>query len=217
MSANAQNDFLVAPETVESCPNCGGTDLRVWRKSYDRLHRVSRQEFVYSRCLRCDLVFLSSRPFETDAHKFYPSDYGPYQSSGSQRQAVGPYAKSSLGFIKGPLLKAVRALNTGARPVRRSRQLRRGPYLSHLVPGFCARFPGNCRRRNGPPPAEPLRSEVLTGTLRAMAEVVPALRALDQDTLPETVVKGGVIVAWGATDRRSPGRPVRCRLRGTSR
>ena len=114
MSANAQRDFLVARETLDSCPNCGGTDLRVWRKSYDRLHRVSRQEFVYSRCLRCDLVFLSSRPFETDAHKFYPSDYGPYQTSGSRREAVAPSAKSSLGFIKGPLLKAVRALNAAA-------------------------------------------------------------------------------------------------------
>ena len=49
-------------------------------------------------------------------------------------------------------------------------------------------------------PDEPLRSEVLTGTLEAMAEIVPALRGLDPATLPEATVKGGVIVSWGATD-----------------
>jgi glycine/D-amino acid oxidase-like deaminating enzyme len=53
-------------------------------------------------------------------------------------------------------------------------------------------------------PDEPLRSEVLTGTLQAMAEIVPALRALDPATLPEATVKGGVIVAWGATDIYDP-------------
>jgi glycine/D-amino acid oxidase-like deaminating enzyme len=49
-------------------------------------------------------------------------------------------------------------------------------------------------------PGEPLRSKVLTDTLAAMAEIVPALSGLDPETLPEAVVKGGVIVAWGATD-----------------
>jgi glycine/D-amino acid oxidase-like deaminating enzyme len=49
-------------------------------------------------------------------------------------------------------------------------------------------------------PGEPLRSEVLTGTLKAMAEIVFALRGLNPERLPEAVVKGGAIVAWGSTD-----------------
>jgi hypothetical protein len=53
-------------------------------------------------------------------------------------------------------------------------------------------------------PGEPVRSEVLTGTLEAMAEVIPTLRGLDPKTLPEAVVKGGVIIAWGATDIYDP-------------
>ncbi len=53
-------------------------------------------------------------------------------------------------------------------------------------------------------PSEPVRSEVLSGTLAALAEIVPALRGLDAETLPEAVVKGGVIVAWGATDIYDP-------------
>ena len=53
-------------------------------------------------------------------------------------------------------------------------------------------------------PDEPLRSEVLSDTLKAIAEIVPALRGLDPGTLPETVVKGGVIVAWGETDIYDP-------------
>ncbi len=53
-------------------------------------------------------------------------------------------------------------------------------------------------------PGEPLRSEVLEGTLSAMAVIVPALRGLDPKTLPEATVKGGAIVAWGATDIYDP-------------
>lgn len=53
-------------------------------------------------------------------------------------------------------------------------------------------------------PGEPLRSEVLTGTVHAMAEIVPALRGLDPETLPEAMVKGGAIVAWGESDIYDP-------------
>jgi glycine/D-amino acid oxidase-like deaminating enzyme len=49
-------------------------------------------------------------------------------------------------------------------------------------------------------PGEPLRSQILSGTLRALAEIVPSLRRLDASALPEATVKGGVIVAWGETD-----------------
>jgi hypothetical protein len=47
---------------------------------------------------------------------------------------------------------------------------------------------------------EPLRSRVLTGTLRALSNIMPLLRGLDANNLPEACVKGGVIVAWGQTD-----------------
>jgi glycine/D-amino acid oxidase-like deaminating enzyme len=53
-------------------------------------------------------------------------------------------------------------------------------------------------------PGEPLRSRILSGTLSALAEIVPSLRALDPSTLPEATVKGGVIVAWGETDIYDP-------------
>jgi hypothetical protein len=53
-------------------------------------------------------------------------------------------------------------------------------------------------------PGEPLRSEVLNGTLQAMGEIVLALRGLDAETLPEATVKGGAIVAWGSTDIYDP-------------
>ncbi|HEX8168425.1 MAG TPA: FAD-dependent oxidoreductase [Beijerinckiaceae bacterium] len=53
-------------------------------------------------------------------------------------------------------------------------------------------------------PAEPLRSRVLAGTFRALSEIVGSLRGLDPETLPDTCVKGGVIVAWGQTDIYDP-------------
>lgn len=53
-------------------------------------------------------------------------------------------------------------------------------------------------------PDEPVRSEVIAGTLKAMKDIVPALGELDPENLPEALVKGGVIVAWGATDIYDP-------------
>src|SRR5258705_4851316 len=53
-------------------------------------------------------------------------------------------------------------------------------------------------------PAEPRRSQLLQGTLGAMAEFMPSLRALDAGMLKDVTVKGGVIVAWGETDIYDP-------------
>lgn len=53
-------------------------------------------------------------------------------------------------------------------------------------------------------PAEPLRSELLEGTLQAMAQFVPSLNNVDVGELQDVTVKGGAIVAWGATDIYDP-------------
>jgi glycine/D-amino acid oxidase-like deaminating enzyme len=53
-------------------------------------------------------------------------------------------------------------------------------------------------------PTEPLRSGLLEGTLKAMAQFVPSLRALNPGELQDVTVKGGVIVAWGQTDIYDP-------------
>lgn len=118
MNTNAQTNFLVVCETLDRCPNCGSLDLSIWRKGYDRLCRVSRQEFTYSKCRQCTVVFLSSRPAESDAHKFYPVDYGPYQPPGTHagekdKSAVSEQ-KPAFQLLKGALLKAVHGLNNAA-------------------------------------------------------------------------------------------------------
>ncbi len=64
-------------------------------------------------------------------------------------------------------------------------------------------------RNTAPPdwetyPQEPLRSRVIRETLSALAEIVPSLRGLDPEELPEATVKGGAIVAWGDTDIYDP-------------
>src|SRR5262249_54608530 len=53
-------------------------------------------------------------------------------------------------------------------------------------------------------PAEPVRSRIIAGTFRALSAIVPSLRTLDADSLPETCVKGAAIVAWGKTDIYDP-------------
>jgi hypothetical protein len=51
---------------------------------------------------------------------------------------------------------------------------------------------------------EPLRSRILAETFRALSEIVPLLCALDPEKLPDALVKGGAIVAWGKTDIYDP-------------
>jgi hypothetical protein len=53
-------------------------------------------------------------------------------------------------------------------------------------------------------PPEPLRSRIITGTLRALSAIVPSLRDLHPENLAEAIVKGGAIVAWGKTDIYDP-------------
>jgi hypothetical protein len=53
-------------------------------------------------------------------------------------------------------------------------------------------------------PSKPLSAEVLTGTISAMSEIMPCLAALKGASLPDALVKGGVIVAWGETDIYDP-------------
>ena len=53
-------------------------------------------------------------------------------------------------------------------------------------------------------PDEPLRSDLLRGTLEAMAEFVVSLRELTPEELVDVTVKGGIIVAWGKTDIYDP-------------
>lgn len=60
-------------------------------------------------------------------------------------------------------------------------------------------------------PDEPLRSRIIEDTLKALAEIVPSLRPLSATDLPETVVKGGAILAWGKTDIYDPMSELHCR------
>lgn len=72
--------LTVETEELAACPDCGGGRLRVWCRGRDRQHNLSGQEFRYSECRECGLVFLSLRPLESEAGKFYPEDYGPYRA-----------------------------------------------------------------------------------------------------------------------------------------
>jgi glycine/D-amino acid oxidase-like deaminating enzyme len=53
-------------------------------------------------------------------------------------------------------------------------------------------------------PSEPLRSQLLEGTLNAMSQFVLSLRDIKASELKDITVKGGVIVAWGQTDIYDP-------------
>ncbi|MBD2306404.1 class I SAM-dependent methyltransferase [Chroococcidiopsis sp. FACHB-1243] len=76
---------LVDTEALSTCPNCSSNKLNIWCRAYDRQHKSSQQEFIYSRCKECNLVFLSVRPVETEVYKFYPENYAPYKGTLNQR------------------------------------------------------------------------------------------------------------------------------------
>jgi 2-polyprenyl-3-methyl-5-hydroxy-6-metoxy-1,4-benzoquinol methylase len=90
--------------------------MRFWRKGYDRLYRSSRQQFIYSKCFHCHLVFLSSRPPEADAYKFYPKEYGPYQPLGARENSQAGTTvlekTSVLARVRRATLRAMSALNS---------------------------------------------------------------------------------------------------------
>lgn len=75
-----KENIWVETEDLRSCPRCKSDRLKLWCKGFDRWYRTSRQEFVYSQCQNCELIFLSSRPVETEIEKFYSSGYQPYQT-----------------------------------------------------------------------------------------------------------------------------------------
>lgn len=83
-------------EQLSLCPNCGRTNLQLWCKGYDRLYELSRNEFIYSKCQKCELIFLSLRPRESEIHNFYPINYGPYQPPTENPQRSPSHAPSQL-------------------------------------------------------------------------------------------------------------------------
>ncbi|MFA5882555.1 MAG: class I SAM-dependent methyltransferase [Acidimicrobiia bacterium] len=95
MAASAEpGQVRVAVERVSRCPLCGSGDQRRWFASRDRLHRLDQQDFTYSRCRTCRLVYLSVRPTREDSGRLYPDDYAPYLTSAGARE-LGETAPAS--------------------------------------------------------------------------------------------------------------------------
>lgn len=86
----------VETERILACPLCGDSRAQPICHSPDRQHRLSAQQFIYSRCRRCGVVFQSLRPLETGIATFYPDDYLPYQATTVTARSDGPQT------IRGP-------------------------------------------------------------------------------------------------------------------
>lgn len=94
----------VETETVKHCPLCDSTRHRPWARCRDRLHQIVDQEFIYSRCRACGLVFLSVRPTETAAAELYPDQYASYLP---QNRASQP-ARSTRAATSSPVPRVLR-------------------------------------------------------------------------------------------------------------
>ncbi len=74
-------------QKLNYCPNCESEKNLFWCTGHDRLYESNQQEFIYSRCQNCNLIFQSLRPLETEIHNFYPKNYQPYQSKKEQKNS----------------------------------------------------------------------------------------------------------------------------------
>jgi SAM-dependent methyltransferase len=110
-SVDATSPVFAATERLDSCPNCGGRRLAEWCTALDRLHGLGGgQRFTYSVCGDCRLLFLSLRPLEAEAYKYYPDDYGPHQAPGGGNPSNGS-AAGVLGPLKSFLQRAAGFVN----------------------------------------------------------------------------------------------------------
>ena len=71
----------IIKEKIYCCPICGSGKFSPWHSGMDRLYRLSDDIFTYSKCMDCDLIFLTERPIESEIGKFYPQDYAPHMGS----------------------------------------------------------------------------------------------------------------------------------------
>lgn len=99
--------FVVKTEELKACPHCGGGRLKDWSTGRDRLYGLSPQEFKYSKCEDCALVFLSLRPTADEAHKFYPEHYGPYQGASPSASPSSSNGGGGLGRLAGRSLARI--------------------------------------------------------------------------------------------------------------
>ena len=101
MSASEQ---AVTTFTASQCTNCGAADVKQWCTTYDRLYLTSKQQFSYSKCRNCGCIFLSTGPTESEAYRFYPSNYGPYfafDTNPASKKTDGPLKQFAYLLSKG--------------------------------------------------------------------------------------------------------------------
>jgi len=101
---NLANPSSVETEELSFCPSCNSGELKAWGRGHDRLHRLSKQEFIYSQCNQCHLLFLSLRPLETEIQKFYPENYEPYKAEVAQGSSQIASIANSNSHHKEPIL-----------------------------------------------------------------------------------------------------------------
>jgi len=62
------------------CNSCNSSKNTQFIKSVDRLHKISKETFTTVKCNSCGLVYLNPQPSLEELVKYYPDDYGPYNS-----------------------------------------------------------------------------------------------------------------------------------------
>ena len=77
----------LAISRLSTCPHCHRAAVVPWSAASDLLLASSSQTYEYARCAACRVLFLVTRPLESELSKVYPDNYAPYAASqGYSRQ-----------------------------------------------------------------------------------------------------------------------------------
>lgn len=63
-----------------NCNLCGESSAHILFYGKDRLHKIDKKLFRIVQCMKCGLVRVNPPPPEDELAKYYPKEYGPYQS-----------------------------------------------------------------------------------------------------------------------------------------
>lgn len=104
---NLNKNFSVETENLSYCPLCHSKEVKFWCNGWDRLHKLSEQKFIYSKCKNCKIIFLSLRPIETEIYKFYPEEYEPYKKNKDDKNYQDLSFANSTSNIKRSFLSKI--------------------------------------------------------------------------------------------------------------
>jgi 2-polyprenyl-3-methyl-5-hydroxy-6-metoxy-1,4-benzoquinol methylase len=86
----------ISVDRIDTCNNCGSASAEVISQSRDFEYDTCSNEFCFSRCGNCGLVYLRDRPSISTLSIIYPPHYVPYEFE----EHLGPLLAKARNFVQ---------------------------------------------------------------------------------------------------------------------